>query len=447
MKRKLTSIFFIWFSFFQSIGVLSLISPALFNFYLLTWPVTLLLLTIDWFSLPPLGALEISILLPHRLIGGRTHPVQITVQAANWHKGKKRFLMHFPRSLTLHLMPQFLRFSIFPQEKQFFSVSVIPKRIGVEKWSAFHLISFSQLGLWSQQESVSIDPLEFRVFPETNPISSQAFTELTRNQQLFSLGNRKMLRDKEPAQFHSIRPYQFPDPMRFIDAKRSAKYQHLMTRLYDSFMAHHLTIGLDVGRSLLGTIQNSSKYDYYVSGCLSLAENAIKNSDKVSFFAFSQQLHHVIRKTSYFKPFHTIFMDSEALRPREEESNFQVVLRASRELAPQRSLFILLTDFSRPSVQEAILSTLGPLTQKHLVVLVSLIDQQYDLTSKVLNFKGELNLQEYSHYLYNYWLDDKIKTFQMHCSRLGMGSVLVHENDWMSIIPKVYSLMRASVRM
>src|SRR4029079_18914357 len=103
------------------------------------------------------------------------------------------------------------------------------------------------------------------------------------------------------------REYQYPDSIRHIDARKSAKYCQLMTRTYDSLLEHHLILGLDVGRSMYGRMGPSRKLDYYLSACLALAENASQSRDRLSFFAFSQKVHLTVRRSRHMADFRPLF--------------------------------------------------------------------------------------------------------------------------------------------
>ena len=92
------------------------------------------------------------------------------------------------------------------------------------------------------------------------------------------------------------------------------------------------------------------------------------------------------------------------------------------------------------------LATLPAISRKHLVMVAGVVERRFDLADSVLNFSGDLDEKQYGHYLYNYWLDEQTRQFQLRIAKYGVGAVLVHEHDWMDVVRKLYSLMRASVQ-
>ena len=447
MRSYLTDRFFALFGLCQLLGTFSLIEHRLLIPYLLTWPAAILILWLDWRTMPGKKDFVFSMDFPHKIESGRSIVIKLTIKTRKLYLRRQKIILQLPKS-------NLLRFDVPTIEMVITSNRTITKNLiakaatlGFEEWYSLDVSAFSYLRSWVREIPADIATNQFRVFPIRSKTSPQVFTEIARNQRVFQTGSRRILRGREASQFHSIRDYQYPDSIRYIDAKKTARYQRLMTRVYDSLLTHQLVIGLDVGRSLMGEIAGSAKHDYYISACLALTENALQSHDKVSFFAFSQRVHHLIRATQKFGPFLSLYRGAPELSPREEESNYNTFVSGIQQLAPQRSLVLLLTDFSKPSVQNSLLPALSVLSQKHLVVVAGVIDQNFDLTDSILDFSGDLDSNKYSHLLYNYWLDERIRSFQFQAAKFGVGTVLVHEKDWMNVVIRLYSLMRTSIRM
>lgn len=447
MKTYLTDRFFALFAICQLLGVFSLVSRSLLVPYLLTWPVGFLVLWLEWKSLPSRGAFSFDLKVPGKIETGQTITIRLNMLIGNLRPGKQRLAIALPASNLLRFSKSSIDLAVGRLSAISKEVQAKAYRLGFEEWREVTFLAYSPLGLWTQIAEVEMPHQPFRVFPARTKSSPQVFTEMARNQQIFQTGSRRILRSREPAQFHSIRNYQYPDPVRYIDAKRTARYQRLMTRTYDSLLTHNLVIGLDIGRSLIGQLGQSAKHDYYVSASLAIAENALQSHDKVSLLAFSQRVHHLIRPTGQFGAFLPLYRGDSDLIPREEESNYQTFVLGTQQVAAQRSLVLLFTDFSKPSVQNAVLPALSVLSQKHLVVVAGVIDRQFNLVDSVLDFSGNLTPKRYSHFLYTYWLNERIRNFQYQAAKFGVGTVLVHEQDWMSVVIQLYSLMRASIRM
>lgn len=319
------------------------------------------------------------------------------------------------------------------------------RRLGFEKIATLRLLARSPLGIWFRAFDVPVSESAFRVLPSRRQVSEQTFRDLAANQRLLYQGTRQILRGRAADQFHSVRKYQFPDSIRHIDQKKSAKFNELMTRIYDTFFDHHLVIALDLGRSMRGLIDGSYKSDYYLSACLSLAENAVKSRDRISFFGFSQKVHYLIRGSRNLQAFRPLFEGRPELRPRDEESDYTMLPTIVQGLAGQRSIVLLFTDLSKPSVLEALLKSLPAVSQRHLVVVVSVIDESLMLENRLRDFTDEASThQDYGDLMYSYWLRDRTEVFERKVGSLGSAVLVVSEKDWLSVIGRLYGLLRSS---
>jgi uncharacterized protein (DUF58 family) len=287
-------------------------------------------------------------------------------------------------------------------------------------------------------------PVARGVAPSRTTLSEQAFSELIQTQRVLHQGARLQTRTRAQDQFHSLRKYQYPDPLRHIDQKKSARLGEPVTRTFDTLRSHHLVIALDMGRALSGTIRGSAKMDYYLSAALALAENALRARDEVSFIAFSQTTHFTIRRTRSLAAFRRLFRSENMFSPRDEESDYSTIPNQLVRMAGSRSIVVVLTDLSKPSVQEGLLQALAPVCRKHLAVVASLNDREVDVEEQVLAFKQENFNEKYPDLLYGYWLREKQSLFREHLARLGGGSIAVNDAYWMSTVERLYELLRAS---
>jgi hypothetical protein len=116
-------------------------------------------------------------------------------------------------------------------------------------------------------------------------------------------------------------------------------------------------------------------------------------------------------------------------------------------VAGQRSIVLIFTDASRPSVQESLLRVLPEICRRHLTVVISLLDEAYTLERQLDAWDGtKLGMEDYSRFLYNYWIDDRSRVFRSHAARQAGGVVSVTEADWLSVVGKTYDMMRRSLQ-
>lgn len=330
-------------------------------------------------------------------------------------------------------------------------------RLGYHRFEHWPAVAVARGGLVQRILDLPLEPVELRVAPERASLSEQAFQELIQSQRILSQGARLQTRTRSQDQFHSLRPYQYPDPLRHIDQKKTARYGSPITRTFDTLRSHHLIIALDTGRAASGSIRGSQKIDYYLSAALALAENALKTRDEVSFFAFSRQSHSLIRRARSLASFQRLFRSEDVFEPRDEESDFGLLARQIPQMAGSRSIVVILTDSSKPSVQDSLLAALAPVCKKHLAVVASLNDRSLDLETRVLGFpleaasaapllrdSGAEFTTAYADLLYSYWLHEKQLLFRERLTRLGGASLAIDDAQWITTVEKLYELLRNS---
>jgi len=312
----------------------------------------------------------------------------------------------------------------------------------------------STLGFWRRRLRLAIrPPVEFRVSPQNRDISEQTFVEMISAQRFLFAGARLRAKSRSPDQYLTTRPYRYPDSIRLIDQKKSAKASQLMTRVFDADFSHHFILALDSGRAMCGQFEGNSKHDYFLSASLLVARNAIQSQDRVSFFAFSDRLHHLVRQARNLRSFDSLQRGDQILTPIEVETDYHQINHTVGQISGQRSVVIVLTDLSRSSVHEALLSALGPLCRKHLVVVLSLLDQSLQPEAQVLEFRQvqqavslEMFQERYANLIYSYWNSEQFEIFRKRFAQHGGAALQVTHDNWMGAVHRLYELLRQSSR-
>lgn len=319
-------------------------------------------------------------------------------------------------------------------------------RLGYEEVNEVRLLVRSRRRLWLRRTRVAIPPFAFRVSPRLVKLPPAEFTRLLLEQGAFREGVRRLSRHRSADQFLTVREYRHPDPMSRIDPRKSAKFDRLMTRDYEAYRNVHLVIALDLGRPMCGGFSGSSKHDYYLSAALNLVRDALRHRDSVSFVAFAREVHHVVSGKRNLAAFADLYRGSRSLAPREVESNYAILAPAVARVATQRSIVVLFTDLSRPSVQEALLDSALPLYRRHFTAVVTLADEKVRLVNALSAASGAaLTTESYASLLYAYWLDERLALFRESLARAGGRSVAVPERYWMSATERIYDTLRSSL--
>lgn len=449
----LTDRFFVAVGFVQLVGVLSIVyGPPVLVAYLVAIGFLVLAMLLDRRFLIEGAAFGVTVEIPQRPELGQKVVVKCQIRSRDGRVlGLSRLSLMAPSSKCLTFLHERLLLSPTVSGGEIScDVTTVATAValGYEELDTLVLTAYSRFFIWFRRMTISISRVAFRVVPTHREVSEQAFIELAAEQRALVQGSRRMIRGRAPDQFHSIRKYHFPDPIRQIDPKKTAKFNELMTRVYDSLYHHHLVLALDVGRAMCGSFAGQQKNDYYLSACLALAQNAMRSHDRISFFSFSQQLHHMIAPTKTLVSFEPLFRGVEAVQPREIESNYELLNQTISHIAGQRSIVLILTDPSKPSVQEALLKSLPSLCRQHLTVVVGLIDEAYALDQTMLATENKRpSVAAYSKLLYTYWLDEGAEQFRHRVAALGGSVLVVPRSDWLGVVIRLYTLLRSSLSM
>lgn len=454
-RRGLLSTRAFWiYSVWQLAGILGILFPPLMTLWLISIPLFVMVLYFDRQTLLPSDRLALTVTLD--VVPEVGKPVVVRAAILSTGPGASRLFrpqVLAPRSEVIEF-PNPRSAAGLEHTREGHSLvshfTAAAVRVGYEEWRLLGIEYSSLLGLWTRRAQVSIDPLAVRVTPSRSRMREEEFRALQTRQRLLFQGNRLRARAQSRDQFHSIREYQYPDPIRDIDQRKSAKYERPMVRVYEAVQQHHLVLALDLGRGMYGEIGRSRKSDFYLSACAALARHAIESQDQVSFIAFSQAQHFHISRARSLEAFGRLFRGDVMFRPREEESNYDILFPLVSRVASQRSIVLILSDVSRPSTQEQLIRSLGPLSLKHFTVVMGLLDKNYDLLSQVLSYpQGETENaareELYWRLSYAYKLEEEFRRFSARVADRGAMALQISEEHWLDAATRVYGLMRQSM--
>ncbi len=312
----------------------------------------------------------------------------------------------------------------------------------------------SRLDFWIFRTQVTLkEPVRFRIHPPLVRLKTEDFVELYSGLLLTSEGQRRLSRGQQREIFESFRPYQYPDSLSLIDAKKSAQLGEVLVRQYSSHHDHHLVICLDIGRNMAGQIMGSDRADYYISAAMKLVENAILSRDRVSLIAYSDRILFQVRNSRRLADFAPL-VEGKIGKSQQVESAVLSLPKWITPLAGGRSIVVLLTDLERPNVQDALLEALGPVCQKHMTAVIGLSDPDNnpEIYLSDLNTPSGISKdknkppfdQLMAGYLYGLQVSDRTWEFSRKFSRLGGLTLTVDERRWLSAVSELYRRLRFS---
>ncbi len=441
---------FALYASWQLVAIIGVLIPALLPVYLLGMVLFILLLILDRRTLLPDNSFSGTLEGPKAPELGNQVQLEATLTLHSSRSLRTDSLRVWaPKSQRIHCLGKFFsksKDSELPNQVNL-RITAKARSLGYEKINKLRLTLRSSIGFWIKLSEFEITPYEFRVSPGLRKMPEQSFTEMVATQRMLFQGSRLLMRGRTVDQFHSIRKYHYPDSIRHLDHKKTAKFGQLMTRTYESYHSHHLILALDVGRAMLGQVRGSPKYDYYLSAGLALAQAGLEAGDRVSFLAFSQSAHLKITKARNARAFQAIYRGDRSLRPREEDSNYAILDTHISEFAGQRAIVLILTDLSHPFVQDSLLAHMPIVCRRHLTVALSLLDRSYDLPT-VVDTLGDKRLSKpnFARLLYSYWMNEQLELFGRKMSGLGGGALSISEEYWIQSTSRVYGLLRSSIR-
>lgn len=321
-----------------------------------------------------------------------------------------------------------------------------PHTLGASTLTEAHFLCSSVLKLWLRAFQGPIGHVSYRVMPVVRPIPDIELTRLLRSNAALSQSRKVSLRNQSEDEFRSVRPYQFPDSLRRLDRKKSAKYQKLMTRTYESHRNHHLIIALDLGRGMAGEINGSKKLDYYTSLMFSLVEYALKAGDRVSAVAFSDQIDWMTKGVRDSKAFQPVYQNKVALTVRDTNSRYEFLPTFVNQLDTKRSLVLLLSDLSSSSMQKSVRRILPSIARKHLFLTLTMEEGRYSLDHELGENDSSLISDEgIERFLYLYWSEEEYDQFSRLLGRYGASGAKIPEPYWLDGSTKLYRLLRSSL--
>ncbi len=324
--------------------------------------------------------------------------------------------------------------------------SVTGKQLGAETLEGFYLESVSALGLWFGRIWVESSGITVHVIPSREVIPEQKFSELISRQRLLLSGSRVRSRAATPDQYYTSRRYQYPDSIRSIDWKKSAKTGALHTKVFDSLFETRVVLAFDMGRGMIGSVRGSVKQNYYFAAAHMIVERALRAGDTVSALFFADKPLLVVPRITSAMQFDAITADPRCV-PQEVATDYSLLQTELPRLSPQRAVVIVLSDLTFPSAHDGIQQAISTLATKHMVIALSLIDRRYHLVSRLGQYGGEaLSDDEHLEYLYLYWLKDAFDTFARGVDLSGAAAINIPERYWVDACSRIFERVRFSGR-
>lgn len=270
--------------------------------------------------------------------------------------------------------PGALRLKAEPRRTYTVDYHVTPVKRGDYQFGNLHVRVRCGMGMLVRTRIVPASRL-VKVYP--NVQQNRSLMLLARAQRMNAMGLRRMKQLGQGMEFNALRDYVPDDPLRTVDWKATARRGSLITREYDVERNQTVILALDLGRTMASmTSEGITKADTAINACMLLSHVALEHDDRVGLFCYAARpiawtppgkgAGHIARIADTLYP----------LLPRVEESDTRTALTLLAHKQTKRSMVFLFTDLIDPVSSRALLTDVGMLARKHLVVCVALSDYE-----------------------------------------------------------------------
>lgn len=230
------------------------------------------------------------------------------------------------------------------------------------------------LGLVWKQRAIPVDR-QVLVTPDIRPTRDQGIALAHRETQHGLLALRQI---GEGAEFEALADYRQGMDRRAIDWKQSARHTRLIAKEYRVERNNNIVVAIDAGRTMCEPMEGLPKVDSAVAAALLTAFVALKQGDRVGLFAFDSKPRASSKVVSGPAAFGVLQRVAAGIDYSANETNYTLGLATLASGLKRRSLIILFSEFTDTVSAELMLSAIGPLLKKHLLLFVVLRDAELE---------------------------------------------------------------------
>ncbi|SOD73095.1 uncharacterized protein SAMN05892883_2391 [Jatrophihabitans sp. GAS493] len=175
------------------------------------------------------------------------------------------------------------------------------------------------------------------------------------------------------SEFDSLREYVAGDDVRSIDWRATARHRDTVVRTWRPERDRNIVLALDTGRSSAARIGDEPRLDAALDAALLLGALAARAGDRVAMIAADTKVQARLPLSSRAD---TLAQLVGALTPLEAtlvETDPQLLAAEIRRTSSKRALVVLFTSLDETAA-DGLLAAAAALTQRHLLVVASVID-------------------------------------------------------------------------
>jgi uncharacterized protein (DUF58 family) len=319
---------------------------------------------------------EVELTIPPDSEVGETHPIAARVSAARGWPGQIEAALEgdprlFPGGRTaLELSPEPGGWAG--------TTTLTPTRRGTGIVEQLWLRWTGPLGLGARQRRVPVERA-VRVWPNVAAVRSPTFQTFLKDTQ-YGLVARRIR--GEGTQFEALSEYEPGMDRRRIDWKSSARHARLYAKEFEAERNNQIVFAFDCGQAMCEPVGGQGdrvpRIDRAVSAALATAYVALKGGDRVALYGFAARPQLFTPFVTDSRAFKRLQQAAAGLDYQAQEPNFTLALATLASRLQRRSLVVVFSDFTDPTSAELMVESIGRLTQRHLVLFVTLADDELD---------------------------------------------------------------------
>ncbi|MFD3705975.1 DUF58 domain-containing protein [Nocardia sp. NPDC058658] len=175
-------------------------------------------------------------------------------------------------------------------------------------------------------------------------------------------------------EFDSFREYVAGDDVRSIDWRATARADDVLVRTWRPERNRHMLMVMDTGRASAGRVGEGTRLDSSIEAALLLGGLAAAAGDTVDLVAYDRRVRAEVSGVGGnqlpLKLMHTL----AGVTPQLVDTDTSGLVRTVISRVRRRALIVWFTSLDGPTVTEHLLPALPTLTQRHRVLIVSVID-------------------------------------------------------------------------
>jgi uncharacterized protein (DUF58 family) len=266
--------------------------------------------------------------------------------------------------------PRLHRVDITPGARRRLVTTLRPSRRGNRPAAAVTIRCTGPFGVAARQRSRLV-PWVVQVLP---PFTSRRFLpeKLARLRQLDGAVVAPVR--GQGTEFDSLRDYVSGDDPRTIDWRASARRSDVAVRTWRPERDRQLLLVLDTGRTSAARVGDEPRLDASIDAALLLTAVARHAGDRVAVLAHDRSLRATVDAGRAGESLAAVVRAVAPVQPRLVETDMRAVVSQVLLRLRRRALVVLFTTIDPAVVSEGLLPALGPLIQRHVVVVAHVAD-------------------------------------------------------------------------